>query len=80
MKTWIHQALLPLCRLVVVVQWCRPGMFFWHTLGPLMPFGHYLNVTAYLRIVSDHGGHKGMDIYPSSDGYFKQDNAPCHKV
>jgi len=30
------------------------GMFSWHALGPLVPIGHRLNVTAYLRIVSDH--------------------------
>jgi len=30
------------------------GMFFWHTLGPLVPIGHRLNVPAYLSIVSNH--------------------------
>jgi len=43
-----------------------------HKIGPI---GHRLNATAYLNIVSDH-------IYPfmASDGYFQQDNAPCHKA
>jgi len=55
-------------------------MFSWHTLGPLVPIGHRLNVMAYLSIVSDHV-HPFMAImYPSSDGYFQQDNAPCHKA
>jgi len=60
-----------------VIVW---GMFSWHTLGPLVPIGHHLNATAYLSIVTDHV-HPFMAImYPSSDGYFQQDNAPCHKA
>ncbi len=30
------------------------GIFSWHTLGPLVPIEHRLNVTAYLSIVADH--------------------------
>ncbi|XDV38987.1 hypothetical protein PO909_008291 [Leuciscus waleckii] len=56
------------------------GMFSWHTLGPLVPIGHRLNATAYLSIVSDHGHPFMTTMYPSSDGYFQQDNAPCHKA
>jgi len=56
------------------------GVFSWHTLGPLVPIGHCLNVTAYLSIVSDHV-HPFMDtMYPSSYGYFQQDHAPYHKA
>jgi len=45
-----------------------------------VPIGHHLKATAYLNIVSDHV-HPFMAImYPSSDGYFQQDNAPCHKA
>jgi len=57
------------------------GMFSWHTLGPLVPIGHRLNATAYLSIVSFDHVHPFMaTMYPSSDGYFQQDNAPCHKA
>ncbi|XDV11899.1 hypothetical protein PO909_000694 [Leuciscus waleckii] len=56
------------------------GMFSWHTLGPLVPIGHRLNATAYLSIVSDHVHSFMTTMYPSSDGYFQQDNAPCHKA
>ncbi|KAG2458125.1 TCB1 transposase, partial [Polypterus senegalus] len=42
-----------------------------------VPIGHRLNATGYLSIVSDHV-HPFMTI--SSDGYFQQDNAPCHKA
>uniref|UniRef100_A0AAY5L012 Transposase Tc1-like domain-containing protein n=1 Tax=Esox lucius TaxID=8010 RepID=A0AAY5L012_ESOLU len=54
------------------------GMFSWHTLGPLVPIGHRLDATAYLSIVSDHVHPSITTMCPSSDGYFQQDNAPCH--
>ncbi len=54
------------------------GIFSWHTLGLLVPIEHCLNATAYLSIVADV--HPFMTtVYPSSDGYFQQYNAPCHK-
>ncbi len=40
-------------------------------------FDHCLNTTVYLSIVADH--HPFMTtVYPFSDDYFQQDNAPCH--
>ncbi len=56
------------------------GIFSWHTLGPLVPIEHRLNATAYLSIVADHVHPFMTTVYPSSDGYFQQDNAPCHKA
>ncbi len=56
------------------------GMFSWHTLGILVPIEHRLNATAYLSIVTDHVHPFMTTVYPSSDGYFQQDNAPCHKA
>jgi len=53
------------------------GMFSWQTLGPI---GASLNATAYLSIVSDHVHPFMATMYPSSDGYFQHDNAPCHKA
>ncbi len=49
--------------------------------APLVPIEHCLNATAYLSIVADNV----LPLYdysvpPSSDGYFQQDNAPCHKA
>jgi len=55
-------------------------MFSWHTLGPLVPIGQSLNATAYLSIVSDHVHPFMATMCPFSDGYFQQDNAPCHKA
>ncbi len=56
------------------------GIFSWHTLDPLVPIEHRLNATAYLSIVADHVHPFMTTVYPSSDGYFQQDNAPCHKA
>jgi len=55
------------------------GMLSWHTLGSLVPIGHCLKSTAYLSIVSDHVHPFMATMYPSSDGNFQQDNAPCQK-
>ncbi len=56
------------------------GIFSWYTLGPLVPIEHHLNATAYLSIVADHDHPFRTTVYPSSDDYFQQDNAPCHKA
>ncbi len=56
------------------------GIFSWHTLGPLVPTEHRLNTTAYLSIVADHVHPFMTTVCPASDGYFQQDNAPCHKA
>ncbi len=54
------------------------GIFSWHTLGPLVPIEHRLNATA------EYCCWPCLSLYdysvPSSDGYFQQDNAPCHKA
>ncbi len=60
-----------------VIVW---GMFSWHTLGPLAPIEHSINATAYLTIVADHVHLFMTTVYTSSDGYFQQDNAACHKA
>jgi len=44
-------------------------------LTHLVPIGHSLN-----PIISDHVHPFMATMYPSSDGYFQQDNAPCHKA
>ncbi len=56
------------------------GIFSWHTLGPLVPIEHRLNATDSLSIVVDHVHPFMTTVYPSSDGYFQQDNAPCYKA
>ncbi len=78
-----HESMDPSC-LVSMVQtgggvmvW---GVISWHILGPLVPIEHCLNATAYLSIVTDHVYPFMTTVHPSSDGYFQQDNAPCHKA
>ncbi len=56
------------------------GIFSWHTLGPLVLIEHRLNTTVYLSIVADHVHPFMTTVYQSSDDYFQQDNAPCHKA
>ncbi len=56
------------------------GIFSWHTFGPLVQIEHRLNATAYLSIGADHVHPFMTTVYPSLDGYFQQDNAPCHKA
>ncbi len=76
MKAWIHPALSQRFRLmgVCVMVW---EIFSWYTLGLLVPIEHHLNETVYQSIVADHP----FRYYStSSDGYFQQDNAPCHKA
>ncbi len=79
-----HESMDPSC-LVSMVQAAGGGVMLWgmfsrHTLGPLVPIEHHLNTTAYLSIVADHVHPFMTTVYPSSDGYFQQDNAPCHKA
>ncbi len=56
------------------------GIYSWHTLGPLVPIEHCLNATAYQSIVADYVHPFMTTVYPSSDGYFQQGNAPYHKA
>ncbi len=78
-----HESMDPSCLVstvqagVGVMLW---GMFSWHTLGPLVPIEHRLNATAYLSIAADPVLPFTTTVYPSSDVYFQQDNAPCHKA
>ncbi len=79
-----HESMDPSCLVSTdqaggggVMLW---GIFSWHTLGPLVPIEHRLNATVYLSIVADHVHPFMTTVYPSSDGYFQQDIAPCHKA
>ncbi len=56
------------------------GIISWHTLGPFVPIEHRLNATAYLSMFADHVHLFMSTVYPSSDGYFQQDNALCQKA
>nr|KAF6369295.1 hypothetical protein mMyoMyo1_010662 [Myotis myotis] len=53
------------------------GMFSWHDLGPLIRV-ECLNSTTYLSIIGDQVHPIMLMVYPNGDGFFQQDNAPCH--
>ncbi len=79
-----HESMDPSCHVSTVqaggggvMVW---GIFAWHTLGSLVPIEHRLNATAYLSNVADHVHPFMTYLILSSDGYFQQDNAPCHKA
>ncbi len=80
-----HESMDPSCLVSMVQVGCGGGVmvwgiFYWHTLGPLVPIEHRLNTTAYPSIVADHVHPFMTTVYPSSDGYFQQDNTPCYKA
>ncbi len=80
-----HESMDPSCLVSTVQAGCGGGVmvwgiFCWHTLGPFVPIEHRLNATAYLSIVADYVHSFLTTVYPSSDGYFQHDNAPCHKA
>ncbi len=75
MKAW---SILPCLNGSGWWWWCNGvGDIF---LAHLVPIEHRLNATAYLSIVADHVHPFMTTVYTSSDGYFQQDNAPCHKA
>ncbi len=72
----------PSC-LVSTVQAAGVGVMVWgiiYLLTLVPPIEHNLNTTIYLSIVADHVHPFMTTVYPSSDSYFQQDNAPCHKA
>nr|KAF6369233.1 hypothetical protein mMyoMyo1_010611 [Myotis myotis] len=54
------------------------GMFSWHDLGLLIHVEQRLTSTTYLSIVADQVHPIMLMAYPNGDGFFQQDNAPCH--
>ncbi len=79
-----HESMDPSC-LVSMVQAAGGGVmvwgiFSWHTLRSSVPIENCLNATIYLSIVADHVHPFMTTVYPSSDRYFQQDNAQCHKA
>nr|KAF6369106.1 hypothetical protein mMyoMyo1_010511 [Myotis myotis] len=56
------------------------GMFSWHDLGPLIHVEQSLNSTTYLSIVAGQVHPIMLMTYPNGDGFFQQDNVPCHSA
>ncbi len=77
----VHESMDPSC-LVSMVQAGGGGVMMQRDifLAHLVPLEHCLNATAYLSIIVDHVHPFMTTVYPSSDSFFQQDNAPCHKA
>nr|KAF6310699.1 hypothetical protein mMyoMyo1_008757 [Myotis myotis] len=54
------------------------GMFSWPDLGPLICVEQHLNSTTYLSIIADQVYPIMLMVYLNGDGFFQQENAPCH--
>ena len=63
-------------------RWCNGvGNAFLAHFGPVNTNqSSSLNATAYLSIVADHVHPFMATMYPSSNGYFQRDDAPCRKA
>nr|KAF6360135.1 hypothetical protein mMyoMyo1_011093 [Myotis myotis] len=77
-----HESMHPTCMSTTlqagggsVMVW---DMFSWHDSGPLIHVEQPLNSTTYLSIVADQVHIIMLMAYPNGDGFFQQDNAPCH--
>nr|KAF6310702.1 hypothetical protein mMyoMyo1_008760 [Myotis myotis] len=77
-----HESMHPTCMNTTlqaiggsVMVW---GMFSWHDLGSLIHVEQHLNSTTYLSIIADQVHPIMLMVYPNGDGFFQQDNAPCH--
>ncbi len=55
------------------------GIFSWHTRHISTNWASFKRYSLP-SIVADHVHPFMTTVYPSSDGYFQQDNAPCHKA
>lgn len=49
-------------------------------LGPLIVIEGTVNATKYKMILEENLVPLMADWYPSGNGVFQQDNAPCHKA
>lgn len=51
-----------------------------HTLVLLIPPEDHSDTSPYLGIVTDQVHQFIATVYTFSDGYFQEDNKPCHKA
>ncbi|GBN72665.1 Transposable element Tc1 transposase [Araneus ventricosus] len=55
------------------------GMFSWAAMGPIVVVEQTMKAANYLNIIEDQL-HPYMFVFPTGNGIFQQDNAPCHKA
>ncbi|GBL98602.1 Transposable element Tc1 transposase [Araneus ventricosus] len=56
------------------------GTFSWAALGPVVVVEQTMKAANYLNITVDHLHHYMAFVFPTGNGFFQQDNAPCHKA
>ncbi|GBN77436.1 hypothetical protein AVEN_146607-1 [Araneus ventricosus] len=58
----------------------RLGMFSWAALGPVVVVEQTMKSANYLKIIADQLHPYMAFVFPTGNGIFQQDNAPCHKA
>ncbi|GBO42767.1 hypothetical protein AVEN_137555-1 [Araneus ventricosus] len=66
-------------RLVVAVL-CFGGTYSWAALGPVVVVEQTMEAANYQNIVADQLHPYMAFAFPTGNGIFQQDNAPCHNA
>ncbi|GBM98318.1 Transposable element Tc1 transposase [Araneus ventricosus] len=56
------------------------GTFSWAALGPVVVVEQTMKAANYLNITADQLHLYIAFVFPTGNGIFQQDNAPCHKA
>ncbi|GBL74166.1 Transposable element Tc1 transposase [Araneus ventricosus] len=56
------------------------GTFSWASLGPVVVVEQTMKAANYLNIIADQLHPYMSFVFPTGNGIFQQDNAPCHKA
>ncbi|GBN05253.1 hypothetical protein AVEN_116384-1 [Araneus ventricosus] len=56
------------------------GTFSWAALGPVVVVEQTMKAANYLNIIADQLHPYMAFVFPTGNGIFQQDNAPCHKA
>ncbi|GBM40893.1 Transposable element Tc1 transposase [Araneus ventricosus] len=56
------------------------GTFSWAALGPVVVVEQTMKAANYLNIIADQMHPYMAFVFPTGNGNFQQDNAPCHKA
>ncbi|GBM29319.1 hypothetical protein AVEN_2827-1 [Araneus ventricosus] len=60
-----------------IILW---GTFSWAALEPVIVVEQTMKVANYLNIIADQLHPCMAFVFPTGNGIFQQDNAPCHKA
>ncbi|GBM54115.1 Transposable element Tc1 transposase [Araneus ventricosus] len=56
------------------------GTFSWGALGPVVVVEQTMKAANYLNIIADQLHPYMAFVFPTGNGIFQQDNAPCHEA